>query len=76
MRFTRLKKVFLINDRSVLYAANAFFLILNYKYCHNVTSDRFSPTPTNSHNDVIHGNFNTDLATKSAETRSNGLMKQ
>ena len=41
-----------------------FFPILSYKYCHDITSDRFSHPSTNGHNDVIHDGFSMDVAAK------------
>ena len=41
-----------------------FFPIVSYKYCHDITSDRFSHPPTNGHNDVIHDGFSMDVAAK------------
>ena len=41
-----------------------FFPILSYKYCHDITSDRFSHPLTNGQNDVIHDGFSMDDAAK------------
>ena len=53
-----------------------FFLILNYKYCHEVTSDIFPHSPTNKcHNGVIHGNFSMNIAANPVENRLSCLIK-
>ena len=54
----------------------SFFPTLNYKYYHDITSDRFSAPPTNDHSDVIHGGFSMDVAPRPVKNRPSSFIKQ